>query len=306
MPTIDKSLLDDLTRRLNKLSEATRKVAYRMLRNIEWTDIADLRQKIIEILDPLIGAASDDAAAYAAQFYDDIRFQAIGQRFGATAQSMRNPIATEKAVRALMEQVIQSDDFQSIIAELLNRVDFEVKRAAGQCVLENARRDPKSQRWARVPTGAETCQFCLMLASRGFVYLSAEKAGKDSDGHYHANCDCRIVPGFDDTQIEGYDPHALYQDWINSDHPDYMRGYNRRKASERVKSGYRFEGADGLPSFKDFNDVKKYLYESDSQGDLEHRFNVLGSIYGWKSKQMKSQSLKNVVKTASKRIDGLK
>lgn len=30
--------------------------------------------------------------------------------------------------------------------------------------------DPTKPRWARVPRGAKTCAFCLMLASRGFAY----------------------------------------------------------------------------------------------------------------------------------------
>lgn len=46
----------------------------------------------------------------------------------------------------------------------------------------NAARDPLRPKWARVPSGTETCQFCLMLASRGFAYTSeksaSEKAGE--------------------------------------------------------------------------------------------------------------------------------
>lgn len=51
-----------------------------------------------------------------------------------------------------------------------------------------------------------------MLASRGFEYHTAESAG--SDGHYHPNCDCRIVPGFDGMEIEGYDPDFLYKQYL--------------------------------------------------------------------------------------------
>lgn len=56
-------------------------------------------------------------------------------------------------------------------------------------------------RWARVPSGSDTCPFCLMLASRGFVYTSAKAAG----GHYHPHCDCRVVAGNDGkTHVEDY------------------------------------------------------------------------------------------------------
>lgn len=65
-------------------------------------------------------------------------------------------------------------------------------------------------RFARVPSGGETCPFCLMLASRGFVYTSAEAAWKD---HFHSNCDCQIVPGYADAVIDGYDPSDIYRKW---------------------------------------------------------------------------------------------
>ena len=75
-------------------------------------------------------------------------------------------------------------------------------------VLINGGRDRRRPRFARVPTGNETCDFCLMLASRGFVYRSA-----DSATHTHANCDCRIVPSWDSNEVEGYDPSAIYGRW---------------------------------------------------------------------------------------------
>ena len=46
-------------------------------------------------------------------------------------------------------------------------------------------------RWARVPD-AGACDFCMMLATRGAVYLTRESAvGK---GGYHSNCRCLPVP----------------------------------------------------------------------------------------------------------------
>lgn len=65
--------------------------------------------------------------------------------------------------------------------------------------------------FARVPMGPTTCPFCLMLASRGFVYLSEESAGEFD--RFHRHCDCRIVPGTADTKVDGYDPAELYDRW---------------------------------------------------------------------------------------------
>lgn len=82
----------------------------------------------------------------------------------------------------------------------------QVRRLANETMRKNASRD--GLRYARVPGSGETCGFCIMLASRGFVYWSAETAGEGN--HYHRNCRCKVVPGFDGMEVEGYDPDALY------------------------------------------------------------------------------------------------
>lgn len=86
----------------------------------------------------------------------------------------------------------------------------QVKRTANRTMRQNCERD--GVKYARVPTGAETCGFCIMLASRGFVYSTAKAAGELN--HYHRSCDCKVVAGFDGvTEIEGYDPDAYYTLW---------------------------------------------------------------------------------------------
>ena len=77
----------------------------------------------------------------------------------------------------------------------------QVRRRGNQTMLHNAKRD--KLRYARVPMGGETCAFCAMLASRGFVYHSAATAGEGN--HYHHDCRCKVVPGFDGIKVEGYE-----------------------------------------------------------------------------------------------------
>ena len=50
--------------------------------------------------------------------------------------------------------------------------------------------DERFNRYRRVAVG-NTCSFCLMLATRGAVYLTAASAGQSRK--YHAACDCEIV-----------------------------------------------------------------------------------------------------------------
>lgn len=78
----------------------------------------------------------------------------------------------------------------------------QVRRAANRTMRHNAARDGRG--YARVPMGGEACGFCIMLASRGFVYRSAQTAGEGN--HYHSDCRCKVIPGFGGMTVEGYDP----------------------------------------------------------------------------------------------------
>ena len=232
MATLPRSIIDAYTEQLDALSDAAREAVAAMLAQVEYEDIADLREQVIEIMEAVCGASSDMAAAYAAEFYDEARLLAVGAAIGAAADPVRDPRATEGAVRALVQKVVDGKPFQEFVSALQGRADYEVKRAAGECVKANAASDPMEVRWARVPGGAETCPFCIMLASRGFVYESERTASeKKGGGHYHESCRCRIVPGFPGMEVEGYDPEELYRQWKDAED---------EKKSRRSAVGVRF------------------------------------------------------------------
>ena len=120
-------------------------------------------------------------------------------------------------------------------------------RSLNETISANVGRDKdKGVRFARVPTGFETCTFCLMLASRGAVYHTRKTAGEFK--HFHRNCDCKIVPGFGDDPdaelVEGVRPkelHKLYKQFKEID------GYGLPKAqADAVKAAaYRASGLSG-------------------------------------------------------------
>lgn len=214
MATLPRDAIDAYTERLNRLSDAARRVVAAQLAQIEYEDISDLREKVIEILEPVCAASSEASAAYAAEFYDEVRASQAGAALGAQAVSAHSAEATAAAVRAMVQVIVDGKPWERFARQVEDRADYEVKRSAGECVKANAARDPLRPKWARVPSGAETCGFCLMLASRGFAYASERSASEKAEGgHYHPNCDCRIVPGFEGMVAEGYDPDELYRQW---------------------------------------------------------------------------------------------
>lgn len=96
------------------------------------------------------------------------------------------------------------DEFMRLLAE---EVGGEVVQHANRTTIHNAVKN--NLHYARVPFG-NSCAFCLMLASRGFVYKTETTAGEDK-GHYHAHCRCKIVAGKKDTKIGDHNPEKLNQ-----------------------------------------------------------------------------------------------
>ena len=159
-------------------------------------------------------ASGEIAGGYGASFFDDVMAE-NGETREGVIYSFSNTEANNKAVRGMMQDVVAGGSVASFFDAIQNRLDYNIRRTSNQCVLENIKDRSKHLKFARVPTGLETCAFCFMLASRGFVYWSRATAGEFD--HYHSNCNCRIVPGFDDvdpdSQVEGYEPSKYYKQY---------------------------------------------------------------------------------------------
>lgn len=224
--TIPRAALDFLTEEVNGISADAQARVLKVLQGINWTpeNVAECRDLVLQALAAVMPTYTGMAAQASADFYDAAREMVVGERLGAVAISDYDQRKTEGAVRGFVRFVLR-DDVQTFNDQVLQRIDYEMKRSANMSVVENGRRDPKRVRYARVPTGAETCDFCLMLASRGFVYQSESTA---SASHVHSSCDCRVVPGWDGMEVEGYDPQAIYDRW-----QDAIDGKARERAERK-------------------------------------------------------------------------
>lgn len=233
MADIPRAYVDGFTRAINRVSEGARKGLADALASIDMSqDVATVREQVIAAMQIWCGGATDQAAVLAAAFYDGLREIELGAPMGAVASSGRNPDATDGAVRAFAQKLVDGrpDEF---VALCLERLDYETKVAANEAVLINGHRDSRRPRYARVPDGAETCDFCLMLASRGFVYQSEAAAS-----HAHSGCDCRTVPSWGTRGVEGYDPRAIYgrwQDAIDTKAKERAERNGTTEADERKK-----------------------------------------------------------------------
>ena len=211
MDAIPRAYVDRFTAAINTLSAKARKGLSDALARIDMSqDVATVREQVIAAMQVWCGGATNQVAVIAAEFYDGLRELELGERMGASALSGRVPEATDESVRAFAQKLVDGKPEQ-FVTLCLERLDYECKVAASQTVLNNGNRDRVKPRYARVPTGSETCDFCLMLASRGFVYRTEVAAS-----HAHSGCDCRIVPSWKSFSVAGYDPSALYDRWQES------------------------------------------------------------------------------------------
>lgn len=215
--TIPRAAVDFLTEEINGISADAQARVLKVLQGINWTpeNVAECRDLVLQALATVMPTYTTMAAQASADFYDAARELSIGKPMGAVAISGYDPRKTEGAVRGFVRFVLDGrvDTFND---QVLQRIDYEMKRSAGESMFANGRRDPHKPKFARVPTGDETCDFCLMLASRGFVYTSEATAGATKLDHYHSGDDCRVICQWDDGGVEGYDTQAIYDRWQDS------------------------------------------------------------------------------------------
>lgn len=198
-----------------------------------------MREFAEQTLYTCMGKFGDQAAAVACSAYD-----ATMSELGMDVPpSVISNDVSERYVKATVESLI-GGDFDSLASGLANKAYASVGRAANRTTIANAERDySKGVRYARVPTGKETCGFCLMLASRGFDYKSRKSAGDMGFGfnRFHEHCDCRVVAGDASTTVEGYDPDWLYAAYLDARATvgpqrirDEMRGQKAEAVNKRI------------------------------------------------------------------------
>ena len=115
-------------------------------------------------------------------------------------------VNAERASARLAAELNQT----TTLATALKLTDELVRQPYRSTVQDSAWRSGGG--WARVPVN-DTCNFCIMLASRGGVYRTERLALLGFSGKtYHGDCDCVPVLVRDERDYpEGYFPDDLYE-----------------------------------------------------------------------------------------------
>jgi len=190
-------------------------------------DPEELLEELVWILRDYVMVYGDEAATLAADFYSELAeaagvkvpdptlYQWGNEEYYGFVQRHMDDLAeglVDKFVRGM--QGVLSNMVKTSANRTMGENAVVTNKVTGQ---RKPRRKgkPSGVRFARVPTGPTTCAFCIMLASRGFVYASRETAGQFEK--YHDNCDCIVIPEFDNEGIEGYDPDVYLKQWYDAD-----------------------------------------------------------------------------------------
>lgn len=208
-------------------------------RSHEGASVAEKREAAKLIMEGFVQAYDDKAAVFASQWYDYRAEQGGARLKQAVTMTVYEPKSVDDVARYQAKKLAKEGDaaFARACGEFARNDAF---RSLNETIIANVGRDrDKGAMFARVPTGIETCPFCLMLASRGAVYHSRKTAGEW--GRFHRGCDCKVVPSFegdpDAELVQGVKPRELYERYKvfkQIDSMETLDDSNKKELKERA------------------------------------------------------------------------
>lgn len=186
-------------------------------------------QETLDYAYALVQRYGEASAEMACQMYEALAEYSGAMVPAAEPASVATYGETAKAIRGTM---MRTKDAATIAAS----AGRYVKLASVDTMMKNALRD--GAEWAWIPAG-DSCAFCTMLASRGWVKASEDLIENGHMTHIHSNCDCTFcVRHSKDVTVEGYDPDALYEEYINAGDTKWERLNGLRRQHYTAKRDY--------------------------------------------------------------------
>lgn len=220
------ALLERYRQLVSGVSEMTAQVVWAQIQTAQ----PKTRRELEAIVANALRSGDSEMSEIDRQYYEAARRYITGEEWRGTGLLTDEEWAGsfDRALDAMLREYgeydpetgwyeIREDDwarFESDMSQFVHRI---LNESSKHYVEVYGSRDYRKPKYARVPSGAETCAWCWSLAGLGFQYKSAESAS-----HSHSNCDCVIVPSWDESGVEGYDSEYyanLFRDarsWLNS------------------------------------------------------------------------------------------
>lgn len=233
---VPRSIIDRYNGLLENLADRTSTLVERQLSAVGTND----PDAVKAVTRRLVLTGDRAVAGIDSQFYQAARRAAIGEAGEAPVSQQRaySDESIDRAVDAMYRQHGERDDGgrwvvtdpDAFVADLSQFVNRTINEASKRHMEDYGARDKRQVRYARVPSGAETCAWCWALAGLGFQYKSIETAS-----HSHAHCDCAIVPSWGGTGVEGYDPEK-YANMFRAARDDMREGRISPELRQRINT----------------------------------------------------------------------
>ena len=255
MAELSMEVLQRFSARIHDIDDAAQKSLAQALSTIDLND----RRAVAAVLRGMVETNARSSSMLAAQFYRGMSMLQTGEDVDVEWPFNYDQTAADIALNGMYKQA--DGDMEKLARLIGERISYEINRAAKVSVWRNGQRDSREVRYARVPTGPETCAWCLMTAGLGYWFMTAESAS-----HTHRGCDCQIVPaigGIHSVKIRGYDSDVYRDMWRNA---------NKMRANGDIPE----EWTQHISDMHSLRDAQGRLYRDDTNGTLY----VMRKIYG--------------------------
>lgn len=251
--TLPRSFVERYTSQLHNLTEVAQAKLAGALASLN-VDSPNFRNSVAGLFEYHARVSAEAAAEIAAAFYRGASAYLTGEVPDVTAVSDFDPDAAYAAAYAIEDSTASQAD---MTRQLGNALGYQINSAAGRASRNCGKQDKRKPKFARVPTGAETCAWCISTAGLGFHYLSEETAS-----HTHNGCDCRIVPSWRGSGVEGYDPNDYAKFWRDAN-DRRQSGDVPEEVQQRIDRARDRAKASGKPWSDDLNGteiVMRWMY----------------------------------------------
>lgn len=211
-------------------------------------DLGTLEDALYQLYPRLVEESAEVASSAALEWYEKQReIEGVAKPYSPTMPSgLVDQDDAEKIVGATLRDLREGVDGAKALVRLTNGARKLISDSGRATMQHAATGDPKRTRFARVPTGAETCAWCMLWASRGFIYRS-EASAQFTRSHF--KCDCQIVPSWSKKpRIRGYDVSKyedMYKETIKSLEEDESLIDDPRVITERMRTLFADKLTDG-------------------------------------------------------------
>lgn len=161
-------------------------------RTFDLTDVLTVQRDLTQLLTELLDGYGAVLGSLTADWYENVRDEAgVPGTFNAQSITSFDTGRVESLAGYSTSPLSwENPDLERALASATGGLQKILIEDAGEDVIANSSRDPRSTGWKRV-TSADACKFCVMLAGRGAVY-SADTCRFAS----HDHCKCSAEPAF--------------------------------------------------------------------------------------------------------------